>query len=148
LPLAPLILQKEASAMPGTQSSIDLVVVGAHLSGMPLNCELVALGASMVATARTTPDYRLFDIGAGKPGLLRTHPGAGAAIEVEVWRMAPAAFGVFVAAIPSPLGVGTIRLEGGAACKGFLVEAVAVETARDISCFGGWRDYCASLAAT
>lgn len=134
------------SASPDT---IPLVVVGAHLTGMPLNGELLALGASFIKATRTAPSYKLYALAGTvppKPGLLRVADD-GAAIDVEVWALTPAAFGLFVSRIPSPLGVGTLQLEGGEMAKGFLVEAVAVDGARDISGFGGWRGFVASLTA-
>nr|WP_135428691.1 hypothetical protein [Pseudotabrizicola sediminis] len=55
-------------------AKIDLIVVGAHLTGMPLNRELVDLGGQLVATTRTAAAYRLYQLAEGtprKPGLLR-----------------------------------------------------------------------------
>ena len=75
---------------------------------------------------------------------MRVAEGAGAAIKAEVWTLDPAGFGAFVAKIPAPLGIGTVRLSDGATVKGFLVEAEAVKTAEDISRFGGWRAYLAA----
>ncbi len=133
-----------ASAEP----DIPLVVVGTHLSGMPLNGELRALGARFVRAATTSADYRLYSLPATvprKPGLLRVAAGTGSRIEVEVWSLSPAAFGLFVSHIPPPLGIGTLSLADGSTAKGFLVEAIAVEGAEDISRFGGWRNYIAGL---
>ncbi len=130
---------------PGT---IPVAVVGAHLSGMPLNRELAARGATFVAEAFTAPEYRLYALPGGppqRPGLVRVREG-GAGIAVETWALPPAAFGDFVAAVPAPLSIGTVRLADGSCAKGFLCEAVAVEGARDISHFGGWRAYVASAA--
>jgi allophanate hydrolase len=126
---------------------IPLIVVGAHLSGMPLNHELVGLGASFVRAGSTAPDYRLFALPGTvppKPGLLRVRDGEGYGIAVEVWTLDAAAFGTFVAGIPSPLSIGTVRLDDGTFLKGFLVEAAAVEGARDVSEFGGWRQFALS----
>ena len=81
-----------------------------------------------------------------KPGLLRVADGGGAAIEVELWAMPAEPFGRFVAAVPPPLSIGTIRLADGRMVKGFLVEAQAVAGARDISSFGGWRNFAAQPA--
>ena len=123
---------------------IELAVVGAHLSGLPLNRELVELGAALSREVETTADYRLFALpgsSPAKPGLLRVGDGAGAAIKAEVWALDPAAFGAFVARIPSPLGIGSIRLKDGDSVKGFLVEAEAIKGAEDITRFGGWRAY-------
>jgi allophanate hydrolase len=124
---------------------IEIAVVGAHLSGLPLNRELVELGAAFSREVETTADYRLFALTGSnppKPGLLQVGQGAGAAIKAEVWTLDRAGFGAFVAKVPAPLGVGTIRLKDGGSVKGFLVEAEAVKAAaEDISCFGGWRAY-------
>jgi allophanate hydrolase len=136
-------------ATPRTKDDrIEIAVVGAHLSGLPLNRELVELGASFSREVETTPDYRLFALPGTtppKPGLLRVSDGSGVALKAEVWTLDPAGFGAFVAKIPPPLGVGSIRFKDGVPVKGFLVEAEAVKKAEDISRFGGWRAYLKSL---
>ncbi|MEZ0211390.1 MAG: hypothetical protein ACAH27_00415 [Xanthobacteraceae bacterium] len=123
--------------------TIDIAIVGAHLSGMPLNHELTALRARFLRAELTAPAYRLFelpDTTPSKPGLLRVGSGGGS-ISLELWTLEPAAFGRFVARVPSPLSIGTVLLAGGGQPKGFLVEAAAVERARDITAFGGWRQF-------
>jgi allophanate hydrolase len=124
---------------------IAIAVVGAHLSGMALNGELRALGARFLEAAVTAPDYKLYalDTKPPKPGMLRVQAGQGVSIELEVWALAPAAFGQFVAAVPPPLSIGTVRLADGRGVKGFIVEAAALGEALDISSFGGWRAYMA-----
>lgn len=134
------------SAAPGL---IEIAVVGAHLSGMPLNGELTALGASFLRAATTTADYRLFALPGGppaRPGLLRVEAGEGAPIALEIWALPADGFGRFVAGIPSPLGIGTLALADGTKVKGFLCEAVAVSGARDVTHHGGWRAYVAAQA--
>ena len=126
---------------------IAIAVVGAHLSGMPLNGELRAAGGRLLTSAKTAPHYRLFALPGTtppKPGLLRVKNGAGKAIEIEVWSLPEKAFGCFVAAVPPPMSIGTLELADGQGVKGFLVEAEAVEGARDISSFGGWRKFVGS----
>ena len=133
------------------EGEIPIAVVGAHLSGMPLNGELRAAGGRLIERTATAPHYRLYALAGTrppKPGLLRVQKGAGAAIEVEVWALSEAAFGRFVAAVPSPLSIGTLELDSGRSVKGFLVEAEAVAGARDISSFGGWRAFMALEKAT
>ena len=128
---------------------IAIAVVGAHLSGMVLNSELKALGGRLLEQARTAPDYRLYalDTTPPKPGMLRVQAGAGSSIELEVWALSAAAFGKFVAAIPSPLSIGTVRLADGRGVKGFIVEPADIGDARDISAFNGWRAFMAEAAA-
>jgi allophanate hydrolase len=130
--------------------TLEIAVVGAHLSGMPLNHQLTGSGGALVRCARTAADYRLYALPGAvppKPGLIREpgFPGVGdhPGIEVEVWSLPPAAFGAFVAAIPSPLGVGKIKLEDGAEVTGFLCEAHALRDAPEITHLGGWRAYVA-----
>ncbi len=133
------------------EGEIPIAVVGAHLSGMPLNGELRAGGGRLIERTATAPHYRLYALAGTrppKPGLLRVQKGAGAAIEVEVWALSEAAFGHFVAAVPSPLSIGTLELDSGRSVKGFLVEAEAVAGARDISSFGGWRAFMVQEKAT
>lgn len=131
----------------GKSYGIDLVVVGAHLRGMPLNRELADLGATFVEAARTSPSYRLYELSGqspAKPGLRRVPGGSGVGIDVEVWRLSPAAFGTFVDNVPPPLVIGSVELEDGRTAKGFLAEPIALDGARDISDFGGWRAFVAS----
>jgi allophanate hydrolase len=123
---------------------ISLAVVGAHLTGQPLNSQLTTLGGRLLRTTRTTDAYRLHALAGTvppKPGLVRGGPGTGAAIEVEVWSLTPAAFGTFVAAIPPPLGIGTLQLADGSVVKGFICEPAALAGAKDITSFGGWRAF-------
>jgi len=141
------LAQPPLAPLPAATSSdeIMLAVVGAHLSGMALNGELQALGARLIEATETTPDYKLYalDTTPPKPGMLRVEAGSGSTIVVELWALSAAAFGKFVAAIPPPLGIGTVKLADGRAVKGFVVEPVAIEGARDISSFGGWRAFMA-----
>lgn len=135
-----------AAAAPGT---LEIAVVGAHLSGMPLNGELTALGATFLRATSTSPEYRLFALPGGppaRPGLIRVGQG-GVPIALEIWALPPEGFGRFVAGIPSPLGIGTLVLADGTRVKGFLCEQIATEGARDVSEFGGWRAYVAAQGA-
>ena len=138
-----------ALAPRAADGEIAFAVVGAHLSGMPLNRELTASGARFLEESATAADYRLFLLpGApAKPGLLRVD-GGGAAIAVEIWAMPADEFGRFVARVPPPLAIGTLTLADGRAVKGFLVEAAATQGARDISAFGGWRAFMAQAKAS
>jgi allophanate hydrolase len=139
-PQPPLASTAEA---PG-DGAVALAVVGAHLSGMALNHELRSHHAQFVEAVSTAPDYRLYALAGTnppKPGLLRVAPDGGSAIEVEVWAMPAEPFGRFVAAVPPPLSIGSIKLADGRLVKGFLVEAEAVNGARDISQYGGWRNF-------
>lgn len=126
-----------------SEERVKIAVVGAHLSGEPLNYQLIEGGGVLVRACRTSPIYKLYALtgtAIPKPGLVR-QPEGGSAIEVEVWELSISAFGRFVAQIPSPLGIGTLMLEDGSTVQGFLCESYAVAGAIDISDLGGWRAY-------
>src|SRR6187551_3822995 len=115
--------------MPPTSSTVRLAVVGAHLSGEPLNGQLTDRAGRLVASTQTAPAYRLFalDTVPPKPGLVRAGANAhGAAIEVEVWELDVAAFGDFVAQVPAPMCIGRVVLADGDEVAGFLCEPFAI----------------------
>jgi allophanate hydrolase len=131
-------------AMPQS-GEIAIAVVGAHMSGMALNGELKSFGARFLQVANTAPDYRLFALNGkppARPGLLRVAQG-GTSIALEIWALPADGFGRFVAAIPSPLSIGTLTLRDRRTVKGFLAESDGINGARDISEFGGWRTFVA-----
>lgn len=132
-----------AAPRPGVGGFIDVAVCGAHMEGLPLNHQLSSRGATFVRRSRTIPSYRFYALPGGppfRPGLVRV-PTGGASVDVEVWSVPEEHFGSFVAGIPAPLGIGKIELDDGQQVSGFLCEAHAVQGARDITSFGGWRQY-------
>lgn len=136
--------QKQIAALPGT----EIVVVGAHLSGMPLNTDLTTRGATLVKSTKTSPHYRLYELtaisGPRKPGLERLDDNeVGHAIDVEVWSIPSAEVGGFLATIAPSLAIGRIELSDGQWLLGFVVQAYALTGAKDISTYRGWRHYLA-----
>lgn len=141
----------ETPAMPPFTSPpgcLLMAVVGAHLSGQPLNWQLTERGGRLVRTCRTHPDYKFYalkDTSPPKPGLVHVPGFEGPGIEVEIWALPEETVGSFVDAVPPPLAIGSLRLEDGTLVKGFLAEPVAIEGSREITQFGGWRKYLQSL---
>ena len=135
LPAAPL-------SLPASPTHVRVAVVGAHLTGMPLNFQLTTRKAVLIEETQTAACYRLFALLDGpikKPGLLRDERGQ--AITVELWDIPLARFGEFVAEIPAPLGIGSLTLLDGRTVKGFICEPTALKTALEITTFGGWRNW-------
>ena len=131
----------------GIPGCIQVAVVGAHLTGQPLNAQLTSRGARLIKTTRTSAAYRLYALQGTKPlkpGLVFEPGFAGPGIEVEVWAMPEDYFGGFVAEIPPPLGIGNVMLEDGTGVKCFICEPFAISSAKDVTAFGGWRKYLAS----
>jgi allophanate hydrolase len=131
----------------GDDGGVDVAVFGAHLTGQPLNNQLVALDARLIGPVHTAPAYRMHALMTvpPKPGLIRVAMD-GHSIAGELWHLPWAGFGRFVAGIPAPLGIGTVELDDGRMVKGFLGEDYACSAAEDISRHGSWPAWLASIA--
>ncbi len=143
--LSTQLSETEAISESTTPPGCTLVcVVGAHLTGQPLNHQLTSRGACLVEQTKTAAPYRLYALDGTvppKPGLIREPGFTGPGIEVEVWAIPTQSFGSFVAEIPPPLGIGTVELASGATVKGFICERYAITQATEITTLGGWRAY-------
>lgn len=150
LPLGTSEISYEPSDKITSAHSVQLAVVGAHLTGMPLNFQLSTRCGTLLKATKTAPNYKLYALkntAPPKPGLQYASKG-GQAIDVEVWDIPLANFGHIVAEVPAPLGIGNVQLVDGSWVKGFICEGYALEDALDISHFGGWRDYIQSIQST
>ena len=144
----------EPVARPSVPSGekLPMVVVGAHLSGMPLNTQLTDLGASLASATKTAPKYKLFDVSKSakeipRPGLVNVGDDQpGQSYEVEVWNIPAELYGKFLDNVKPPLAIGNVTLADGSVVKGFVCEAYGVQGAKDISEFSGWRSYISSKA--
>ena len=137
-----------------TVAPVRIVAVGAHMSGLAFNWQLQERAARLVRRTHTAPVYRLYSLTGQKPtrpGLMHVGAAEGAAIEVEVWEMDSAHVGSFMAFVTAPLAIGRVELTDGTSERGFVCEprGVAAGTpAIDITHFGGWRGFLASLPLT
>jgi allophanate hydrolase len=126
-------------------NTIEVLVCGAHLNGLPLNWQLTERGAVLKSVTQTAAKYRMYALAGGppyRPGLIKDDE-AGAAIDVEIWSMPMDQFGSFVAAIPAPLGIGKVELDDGRLVSGFICEPYGIDGAEEITHLGGWRAYIA-----
>ena len=123
-----------------------LAVVGAHLSGLPLNGQLRELGATLSHRTRTAAAYRLYRLpgpAPARPGLFPVAAGAGAAILAEVWDLPQQSIAVLLESLPHPLGFAPVRLADGGTVLGFIANGPVPHDALDITEQGGWRAYLA-----
>jgi len=137
----------EPKALPG---ELPIILVGAHMTGLPLNFQITELGGRFLQQAETAPCYRLYRLAGpppARPGLIRAETD-GAAIAVEVWALPLSRVGEFLSQIPAPLGLGRVELSDGQRLTGFLVEVTGLGGAEDITGLGGWRNWLATQRAT
>ncbi|RMB86677.1 allophanate hydrolase [Streptomyces shenzhenensis] len=124
------------------QPETRLAVVGAHLTGQPLNPQLLALGARLDRTTTTAPVYRLHALRTTppKPGLVHVGEG-GAPIETEIWRLPAEGLGRLLTTLPRPMTLGSLELADGTRAPGFLCEPAALTDTEDITHYRSWRTY-------
>jgi allophanate hydrolase len=142
--------EAEVAAPGEAPGCIHVAVVGAHLTGQPLNHQLTERGGRLVLSCRTSAEYRFYALAnttPPKPGLVREPGYSGPGIALEIWAVPSDRFGSFVAGVPPPLGIGSVQLETGAWVKGFVCEPAAMAGATDITSFGGWKGYLTSLSS-
>jgi len=71
-----------------------------------------------------------------KPGVYRSEDGAE--LVAERWLLSEAALGKFLAALPEPMLLGSVRLNDGSSAVGFACDAVAAMNGTDITRYGDW----------
>ncbi|KAJ5485671.1 hypothetical protein N7539_005659 [Penicillium diatomitis] len=142
---------RPAMTAPASAENMLLAVVGAHLSGFPLNRDLLSRGATLDLVTTTAKCYKLYALptqgAVPKPGLQRVAEG-GNSIEVEVWRMPLSLMGSFLSTVAPPLGIGSIEMIDGRWVHGFICEPIGFKNAVDITAFKGWRPYIQSLSSS
>lgn len=119
-----------------------LVVCGLHMRGFELEHQLLELGAEFVSEVKTAPIYKLYELPGvpQKPGMVRVKQG-GTSLKAECYSIPTKNLGFFLKQIPAPLGLGKVVLENNEEVIGFLCETEAVEAAKEITSYGGWRAY-------
>ncbi|MCE5973110.1 allophanate hydrolase [Sinirhodobacter sp. WL0062] len=130
----------ETEALP---DELPIVLVGAHMTGLPLNSQITGLGGRFLQATETAPCYRLYRLEGpppARPGLIRAETG-GAAIAVEIWALPLHSVGEFMSQIPAPLGLGKVEISDGRRLTGFLAEAAGLNGAEEITPSGGWRNW-------
>lgn len=147
-------------------SSIKLAVNGTLMRGLALNRNLIESGASFLREAKTEPCYRIWSINDVHPAMQKagsagsdSSPGSdgspgspgspgsdGAAISLEVWDVPHDGLVSILSKEPAGLTVGRVRLADGEEVLGVLGEQFLCEGQREITHYGGWREYLAQTA--
>lgn len=110
------------------------------MRGLKLNRNLLYVEATFVKEAKTAPIYKLWSINDVHPAMQRVAEG-GAAIALEVWEVPTSGVATVLLQEPPGLVVGKIQLIDGELILGVLGEAYACKEQREITEFGGWREY-------
>jgi gamma-glutamylcyclotransferase (GGCT)/AIG2-like uncharacterized protein YtfP len=127
-----------------TAARVLLAVNGTLMRGLPLNPNLIAIGAAFVRETATAPDYRLWSIDDRHPAMIRVSRG-GAAVAVEIWSVPEAGLAALLLNEPPGLCIGKVRLADGSEVLGVLGEPALCEGKKEITASGGWRNYVAAV---
>lgn len=125
--------------------AVLLAVNGTLMRGLELNPNMIAAGASFVAEANTAPCYRAWSIGDRHPGMVRTREPSGT-VALELWAVPPEGLASILLREPAGLCVGKVLLDDGREVLGVLAEPWLTEGEREITEYGGWRAYAATLS--
>ena len=121
-----------------------LAVNGTLMRGLELNPNLLAVNATFVREAATEPAYRLWSINDRHPAMVRVRAG-GVAVAVEVWAVPPEGLATILLKEPAGLSIGKVKLSDGSEVLGVLGEPVLCEWQKEITRYGGWRNYVADV---
>lgn len=126
---------------------VELAVNGTLMRGLELEKNLLNVSAEFVREAKTQKCYRLWSIEDKNPAMIRVSPADTGAVQVdvEVWRVPYGGLAVVLAGEPEGLSIGKVPLEDGTTVLGVIGEPELVKGMKEISRFGGWRQYIASL---
>ena len=126
---------------------VKLAVNGTLMRGLPLEKNLLDAGAVFLREAATAPCYRGWRIDDNNPAMLRVSPDDPRAVSVavEVWQVPAAGLASVLMKEPEGLSVGKVTLSDGEVVLGVIGEAELVRGRKEISSYGGWRRYVASL---
>jgi gamma-glutamylcyclotransferase (GGCT)/AIG2-like uncharacterized protein YtfP len=124
--------------------NVLLAVNGTLMRGLELNPNLVAVNAGFICATTTESAYRIWSVHDRHPAMLRVATG-GVAVAVEVWSVPPAGLASILLKEPPGLSIGKVKLADGSVVLGVLGEPILCEGQKEITSFGGWRAYTASL---
>jgi hypothetical protein len=122
----------------------DLAVNGTLMRGLELNDNLQQVGAVFVRETFTAPIYRLWSIDDRHPAMIRVSDG-GKSIALEIWSLPVTGLVQILQQEPAGLCIGKIKLSDNSQVLGVLGEPFLCEGKREITEFGGWRNYLTAL---
>ncbi len=125
------------------EKGVLLAVNGTLMRGLELEQNLLDVGATFVREDKTEKTYRLWSVEDRHPAMIRTHsqhPNCNT-VDVEIWEVPAAGFAQVLQKEPQGLSIGKVTLENGEQVLGVIGEPLLVEGMKEISQYGGWRNY-------
>lgn len=133
--------------MKQSEQTLLLAVNGTLMRGLPLENNLLRVGASFMREANTAPCYRLWSVRDEHPAMLRVDPDTdklAAKIALELWSVPLSGVAEVLLGEPAGLCVGKVVLDNGERVLGVLGEPELIRDMQEITRYGGWRAYLAA----
>jgi gamma-glutamylcyclotransferase (GGCT)/AIG2-like uncharacterized protein YtfP len=122
--------------------AVELFVNGTLMRGLKLHANLD--GAEFLGEFRTAPHYRIFSIGDVHPGMYRVEQG-GISVPGEIYWLPDEVWALVESGEPPGLYKGPVELADGRWVDGILFPEAMTAGQREITSFGGWREYWEAL---
>lgn len=117
-----------------------LAVNGTLMRGFPLNQNLHEVKAKFIKESKTSKHYRLWSINDDYPGMLRDEE-SGDSITLEIWELSIEGLISVLMKEPPGLCIGRVEMENHELIFGVLAEPYITEGRKEITNYGGWREY-------
>ena len=120
-----------------------LAVNGTLMRGLELENNLKEVNAIFLKESQTAPSYRLFSIDDKYPAMILDKNGK--AINVELYELEEEALEIILSKEPEGLTIEKIRLIDNKEVFGVVALPFIILGRKEITSFGGWRNYIKSL---
>ena len=120
-------------------NKLILAVNGTLMRGLELENNLKSVNAVFVKESQTEKAYRLFTIEDKYPAMVKDEKGA--AIDVELYEISEEGMKEVLSKEPEGLTIKEITLIDGAKVQGVVGLPFIIENRKEITKFGGWRNY-------
>ena len=124
------------------QNNLVLAVNGTLMRGLELENNLKEVGAFFIKESKTEKAYRLYSINDKYPAMIRVDNG-GNTVDVELYAISDEGVKQVLAKEPPGLTIKEITLIDGASVLGVVGEDDIIKGQKEITSYGGWRNYIA-----
>ena len=124
------------------QNNLVLAVNGTLMRGLELENNLKEVGAFFIKESKTEKAYHLYSINDKYPAMIRVDNG-GNTVDVELYAISEEGVKQVLSKEPPGLTIKEITLIDGASVLGVVGENDIIKGQREITSYGGWRNYIA-----
>ena len=121
------------------KNKVILAVNGTLMRGLELENNLKEVNARFLKESRTEKAYHLFSIDDQYPAMIKGDGGTDVA--VELYELDESALAIILSKEPPGLTIEKIRLNDDQVVYGVVGLPFIIEKGKDITSYGGWRNY-------